>query len=101
MPQRAHNPAIHVIAWLLLAMPLALFIVRGLLWSGAKLWDFSVIYAASCVWAEGGDPYDQQHLNEWWSAHAAASPHVPADLSWMPMMVPPTTLAAISPFAAL
>jgi hypothetical protein len=76
----------------------ALFFVRGPLRAVRDSADFGIVYAASRVWVEGGDPYDASAV-----ARARVESGLPRfdDPSATRTPYPPATFPLLAPFALL
>lgn len=90
-----------VFTWAVLLLSGIYFLFRGPVFpNGQRLWDYAVCASSSYLWVHGQDPFEWEAVKASWKARGPA-PGIEDDIGWLYAIVPPTTLAVLSPFAAL
>jgi hypothetical protein len=82
-------------------LALVYFAFRGPIFpNGQRLWDYAVCASSSYLWVKGEDPFAWEAVKASWVERGGA-PGITKDIGWLYAIVPPTTLAVLSPFAVL
>ncbi len=90
-----------VLSWTALFVAFIYFMFRGPIFpNGQRLWDYAVCASSSYLWVRGEDPFSWDAVKTSWLDRGSA-PGITNDIKWLYAIVPPTTLAVLSPFAAL
>lgn len=85
-------------AWLFLAIAVAVFCATTVFKRGEKLWDYTIYVTAARAYVAGADPYDHAAIEAVWRRDPATAGTTPPT-SWLYSIVTPPTLLVLTPWA--
>lgn len=84
----------------LVAFSAAVFLVRGPLHGVQHAADYMLIYSPARAWITGANPYDLEQVDQAWMSAGGAYEQRPSVRVTAGLLYPPSTPAALAPFAA-